>query len=58
MFLFGLFTELSKVYQFKNMFTILKVLATLTRLSYNIRSQSYHVSLANVCQLTGLMGRW
>ena len=58
MFPFGLFTELSGAYQFENMFTILKALATLTRLNYNIRSQDYRAGLANVCQLTGLMGRW
>ena len=40
------------------MSTILKALATLTRLNYNIRSQDYRAGLANVCQLTGLMGRW
>ena len=57
-FPFGLFTELSGAYQFENMFTILKALATLTRLNYNIRSQDYRAGLANVCQLTGLMGRW
>lgn len=58
MFPFGLFTELSGAYQFENMSTILKALATLTRLNYNIRSQDYRAGLANVCQLTGLMGRW
>lgn len=58
MFPLGLFTELSGAYQFENMFTILKALATLTRLNYNIRSQDYREGLANVCQLTGLMGRW
>lgn len=40
MFPFGLFTELSGAYQFENMSTILKALATLTRLNYNIRSRT------------------
>jgi dihydrofolate synthase/folylpolyglutamate synthase len=58
MFPFGLFTELSGAYQFENMFTILKALAGLTRLNYNIKPQNYFDGFANVCQLTGLMGRW
>ena len=58
MFPFGLFTELSGAYQFENMFTILKALAALTRLNYNIKPQNYFDGFANVCQLTGLMGRW
>ena len=49
MFPFGLFTELSGAYQFENMFTILKALATLTRLNYNIRSQDYRAGLAKMC---------
>ena len=40
------------------MFTILKALAALTRLNYNIKPQNYFDGFANVCQLTGLMGRW
>lgn len=36
MFPFGLYTELSGAYQFENMFTILKALAVLTKLNYNI----------------------
>lgn len=58
MFPFGLFTELSGAYQFENMFTILKALTILTKLNYNIKSKNYFDGFANVCQLTGLMGRW
>lgn len=58
MFPSGLFSELSGAYQFENMFTILKALETLTKLNYNIKPQDYFDGFANVCQLTGLMGRW
>lgn len=58
MFPFGLYTELSGAYQFENMFTILKALAVLTKLNYNITPRNYFDGFANVCQLTGLMGRW
>ena len=58
MFPSGLFSELSGAYQFENMHTTLKALAALTHLNYNITPRNCLEGFANVCRLTGLMGRW
>lgn len=55
----GLYTELSGLCQFENTLTILTALTILTRQkNYRIRHQDYYTGFANVCKLTGLMGRW
>ncbi|WP_294630287.1 folylpolyglutamate synthase/dihydrofolate synthase family protein [uncultured Bacteroides sp.] len=58
MFPHGLFTELTGAYQFENIFTVLQSLETLKKLGYKIEQKNYVEGFGNVCQLTGLAGRW
>lgn len=58
MFPSGLYLELSGVYQYENCRTILESLKLLTQKGYHIQPQDYLNGFADVCQLTGLMGRW
>ena len=50
--------ELSGYCQEKNIRTILAAVKVLNRLGYNIGSDAVKEGVANVCKLTGLMGRW
>ena len=58
MFPCGLFMELSGIYQFENCLTILTALEELERIGYRILPKDYLNGFSDVCQLTGLMGRW
>ena len=44
--------------QEKNVNTLLHAIGELQRIGYNICEESVRKGFANVCQLTGLMGRW
>ena len=44
--------------QEKNVNTLLHAIGELQRIGYNIDEESIRKGFANVCQLTGLMGRW
>lgn len=58
-FMMGLFYELNGYYQTQNILTILKALFELKKnLGYEITSKDCLFGLANVCSMTGLMGRW
>jgi len=50
--------QLSGYCQEKNIRTILAAIKVLNRQGYNIGTDAVKKGLANVCQLTGLMGRW
>lgn len=50
--------ELSGIYQFENCLTILTALEELERIGYRILPKDYLNGFSDVCQLTGLMGRW
>lgn len=52
------FMELSGIYQFENCLTILTALEELERIGYRILPKDYLNGFSDVCQLTGLMGRW
>lgn len=54
----GLFAELSSICQYENIPTILTALHVLKGQGYHIRTADYYTGFANVCRLTGLMGRW
>ena len=53
-----LFGELGGLCQEKNTNTILTAVAQLNRLGYNLSEENVRKGFANVCELTGLMGRW
>ena len=56
---FGKFTaELSGDCQPANMRTILEAIKVIRRDNFTISNEDLHKALNNVCQLTGLMGRW
>lgn len=57
-FMTGLFNELTGMYQFENSLTILRALEELRNLGYEITEKDYLTGFANVCEMTGLMGRW
>ena len=50
--------QLSGYCQEKNTKTILAAVKALNRLGYNIKTEAVQKGMSNVCQLTGLMGRW
>ena len=54
----GLYYELTGEYQIKNSATILSALNLLETIGYRITAQDIYNGFANVCRLTGLMGRW
>lgn len=58
MFPAGLFMELSGLCQYENILTILSALEELTKIGYRICPKDYLNGFADVCKLTGLMGRW
>ena len=58
MFPAGLFMELSGLCQHENILTILSALEELTKIGYRICPKDYLNGFADVCKLTGLMGRW
>ena len=58
MFPAGLFMELSGLCQHENILTILSALKELTKIGYPICPKDYLNGFADVCKLTGLMGRW
>lgn len=57
-FLLGLFFELTGGYQMDNALTILSALDELRKLEYKITKKDYLNGFGNVCELTGIMGRW
>ena len=54
----GIFYELTGYCQIENIQTILCALDELKKLGYNLKLKDYYQGLANVCEMTGLMGRW
>lgn len=54
----GFFYELTGAYQLENLLTILSALDELKKLGYKITKKDYLNGFSNVCELTGLMGRW
>jgi dihydrofolate synthase/folylpolyglutamate synthase len=50
--------ELGGYCQTKNTNTILNAVFQLQKAGYNITDKNVHEGFANVCELTGLMGRW
>lgn len=50
--------ELSGDYQKKNVNTVLAAIYELRRIGIDISDESIHKGMANVCELTGLAGRW
>lgn len=54
----GLYYELSGLYQTENCLTILAALDILKNLGYEICNKDYYTGFSNVCEMTGLMGRW
>ena len=50
--------QLSGYCQEKNIKTILAAIKVLNQLGYNIGTDAVKEGVANVCELTGLMGRW
>jgi dihydrofolate synthase/folylpolyglutamate synthase len=50
--------ELGGYCQTKNTNTILNAVLQLQKAGYNITDKNVHEGFANVCELTGLMGRW
>lgn len=50
--------QLSGYCQEKNIRTILAAIKVLNGLGYNIGTNAVKAGIANVCELTGLMGRW
>ena len=54
----GIFYELTGIYQMENILTILSALDELQKLGYKITDKDYLNGFSNVCELTGLMGRW
>ncbi len=50
--------ELGGVYQTKNTATILEAIKHLQDIGYKISTPNIQYGFANVCNLTGLMGRW
>lgn len=50
--------ELGGLYQIKNTNTILTAIRQLKQIGYTITEQDVRNGFANVCKLTGLMGRW
>lgn len=50
--------ELGGLYQIKNTNTILTAVRQLKQIGYTITEQNVRNGFANVCKLTGLMGRW
>lgn len=54
----NLYGELGGNYQLKNTNTILNSIIKLKDLGYKINEQNIREGFKNVCQLTGLMGRW
>lgn len=54
----NLYGELCGNYQLKNTNTILNSIIKLKDLGYKINEQNIREGFKNVCQLTGLMGRW
>lgn len=50
--------ELGGLYQIKNTSTILTAVRQLKQIGYTITEQDVRNGFANVCKLTGLMGRW
>lgn len=53
-----LYGELGGIYQTKNTNTILNAVYKLIELGYNINENNIRFGFRNVCQTTGLMGRW
>ena len=53
-----LYGELGGLCQEKNTNTILTAVAQLNKLGYNLSEENVRKGFANVCALTGLMGRW
>lgn len=53
-----LYGELGGIYQIKNTNTILNAVYKLIELGYNINENNIRSGFRNVCQTTGLMGRW
>ena len=54
----GLFYELTGSYQKENILTILQALEELEKLGYELKRSDYHSGFSNVCEMTGLRGRW
>ena len=57
-FMTGLFYELSGLYQTENCLTILAALEILKNSGYEISKIDYLTGFSDVCEMTGLMGRW
>ncbi len=57
-YVIGIFYELTGNCQMENIQTILCALDELKKLGYNLKIKDYYQGLANVCEMTGLMGRW
>lgn len=51
-------SELTGDGQWHNANTIMHALQTLGRRGYSISAEAVHTGFANVCRMTGLMGRW
>lgn len=54
----GLECELKGLYQAKNTRTLLTAIPQLQKAGYKLSEQAVRSGFANVCELTGLMGRW
>lgn len=54
----GIFYELTGYCQTENMQTILCALDELKKIGYKLEVKDYYKGFANVCEMTGLMGRW
>ncbi len=50
--------QLKGIYQEKNKRTILTAISLLKEMKYDLPDDAIYKGFANVCQLTGLMGRW
>ena len=57
-FMTGLYYELSGLCQTENCLTILAALEILKNRGYEISKKDYHTGFSDVCEMTGLMGRW
>lgn len=57
-FAMGLCYELNGIYQMENCLTVIEALNQLKELGYEITNNDFYKGFANVCSMTGLMGRW
>lgn len=54
----GIYLELGGACQVENSLTIISALEMLKTLGFNISREDYFTGFSNVCEMTGLMGRW